>query len=145
MGLLLLVAAAFLGDSYMVDNIDSPPERSLADSEAFKEARELLPGGRVMFMFLEVAEAVDRLEEVIDPYGDLESTFDEAVRSIPEYLAASASFIDGGIRFDLAGGPPRWRLRPRRTRPPQVAGGDAGGHGRPTCRSWHRRSVAGDS
>lgn len=88
----------------MVENIESPPTRSLADSEAFVQAQQSLPGARVLFMFLQADEALEALEEELDPYGDNE-LFREALRNAPEYMAASASFVDDGIRFDVIGDP----------------------------------------
>ena len=96
----------FIGDSEetiedMVDNLRSPPSKPLAEDEAFKEAREALPSDRVMFAFLPTDDIIGAIEENIDPYGDKEELFRQVERNTPEYVAVSASFVDGGIRLDV--------------------------------------------
>ena len=91
----------------MIDNINSPPSRPLAESQPFIEARESLPSERVMFAFLQSREAIDAIEEEYDPDDeDEEEVFRQARNNIPEYVAASASFIDQGIRIDMVGETP---------------------------------------
>ncbi len=90
----------------MADNLESPPSRPLVESTAFIEARDSLSADRFMFLFVQAEEALDSLEDAIAPYGDEEEAFRQARRNIPEYVAASASFIGDGIRFDLVGETP---------------------------------------
>ena len=90
----------------MAGNIESPPARPLADSPDFIAARDSLPSERFMFLFLQTEEALNALEDEIEPYGDEEEAFRQARRNIPGYAAASATFISDGIRLDLFGPTP---------------------------------------
>ena len=89
----------------MLDNIDSPPSRSLADDGQFIAAREALPEGRVMFTYAQIGNQMDELEELVDPWGDAETAWNWAAGNTPEYMAASLSFIDRGVRLDLVSEP----------------------------------------
>ena len=89
----------------ILDNIDSPPTRSLADDEQFMAAREALPEGRVMFTYAQIEDHMDELEDLVDPWGDAETAWNWAGRNTPEYMAASLSFIDRGVRLDLVSEP----------------------------------------
>ena len=90
----------------MADNLESPPSRPLSESPSFIEARDSLPADRFFFLYVQAEEALDLLEDEIDPYGDEAEAFRQARRNIPEYVAASASFIGDGIRFGLVGETP---------------------------------------
>ena len=87
----------------MMDNIDSPPVRPLAESQPFIEARESLPSERVMFAFLQSGEVIDAIDDDYDPDKDTEEVLRQARDNIPEYVAASISFIDLGIRMNMVG------------------------------------------
>ena len=89
----------------ILDNIDSPPARSLADDEQFIAAREALPEGRVMFTYAQIENHMDELEDLVDPRGDAETAWNWAESNTPEYMAASLSFIDRGVRLDLVSEP----------------------------------------
>ena len=91
----------------MVNNLESPPSRPLGESPAFLEAQESLPAERVMFMFVQAEEALETLLDVVDVYQEEEAeVLRQAQRNTPEYVAASASFVNNGIRFDLVGETP---------------------------------------
>ena len=90
----------------MADNLESPPSRPLLESPDFTEARDSLPADRFLFLYVQADEALDLLEDEIDPYGGEAEAFRQARRNIPEYVAASVSFIGDGIRFDLVGEAP---------------------------------------
>ncbi len=86
----------------MVDNIESPPTRSLAESQAFVDAQESLPSDRFMFAFAQVEDSLDVLNEddnLADEIG--EDALEGITDNTPDYVAASASFIDGGMRVDV--------------------------------------------
>jgi hypothetical protein len=85
----------------MLDNIDSPPTRSLAEDKQFIAAREALPEGRVMFVYAQIEDSLDEIEDAVDPYGDAETVWNWFASNTPEYMAASMSFIDKGVRFDM--------------------------------------------
>ena len=89
----------------MLDNIGSPPARSLADDENFIAAGEALPEGRVMFTCAQIGNQMDELEELVDFWGDAETAWNWAAGNTPEYMAASLSFIDRGVRLDLVSEP----------------------------------------
>ena len=84
----------------MVRNLESPPSNSLAEDEDFIAARESVPAQRVMFVFA-TDELVDPLLDAADPVGAVEDSLDAVRSSIPEYVAASTSFVENGIRMDL--------------------------------------------
>ena len=91
----------------MLDNLESPPSRPLGDSRAFLEARESLPAERVMFMFVQAADVLETLVDAVGLYEEEEEeVLRQAQRNTPEYVAASASFVDNGIRFELVGDTP---------------------------------------
>ena len=86
----------------MVENIDSPPRRSLAESQAFIDAQESLPSDRFMFAFAQVEDSLDTLEKSVGlSYEIGEEAFEQVEDNTPEHAAASASFIEDGIRFDF--------------------------------------------
>ena len=84
----------------MLDNMDSPPERSLADNSEFVAAQESLPSERVMFLFLRTGELMNLLEGMDDVFTDLVE-LNPLATNLPDYVAGSASFIDDGLRFDM--------------------------------------------
>ena len=91
----------------MLDNLESPPARPLGDSPEFLEARESLPAERVMFMFVQAEEVLETLVDAVGLYEEEEEeVLRQAQRNTPEYVAASASFVDNGIRFELVGETP---------------------------------------
>ena len=85
----------------MLDNIDSPPTRSLAKDEQFIAAREALPEGRVMFVYAQVENSLEEIEDIVNPGYDEEGVWNWLNSNTPEYIAASLSFIDKGVRFDI--------------------------------------------
>ncbi len=103
-------AYMLMGDSRdtvqdVIRNMRRPPSEPLADDEAFIAAQELVSAQRVMFAYART-EFVDTLYEAIDPYGDLEDSLRDVRRSIPEYVAASTSFVENGVRLDVAANTP---------------------------------------
>ena len=84
-----------------LDNIDSPPSRPLAEDEQFIAAREALPDGRVMFVYAQIEDSLEEIEEIVGPLGDGDSVWNWASNNTPEFVAASMSFIDKGMRFDV--------------------------------------------
>jgi hypothetical protein len=85
----------------MLDNIESPPTRSLAEDEQFIAAREALPEGRVMFVYAQIENYLDAIKDIVDPWDDADSVWNWAESNTPEYIATSLSFIDKGVRFDI--------------------------------------------
>ena len=85
----------------LLDNIDSPPTRSLAEDEQFIAARDALPEGRVMFVYAQIEDYVDTFEDVVGSLDGANSVLNWAESNTPEYVAASLSFIDKGMRFDV--------------------------------------------
>ena len=94
----------------MVRSMESPPPSSLTNDRDFMAARESLPAQRVMFAFAQTEELLESLlgSDGIwsdDLLGMRDDEVDEAVTQVrdstPEYLAASAAFVQNGLRFDL--------------------------------------------
>ena len=85
----------------ILDNIDSPPTRSLAKDEQFIAAREALPQGRVTFVYAQIEDYVDTFEDVMGSLDGTDSVLTWAESNTPEYVAASLSFIDKGMRLDV--------------------------------------------
>ena len=85
----------------MVNNLDSPPSRPLAEMEDFVRVRESLPDERVMFAFVQTEDILDTVEDAIGGYGDWSVAESWIKDNTPEYMAASASFIERGLRVDL--------------------------------------------
>ncbi len=96
-----------LGDSEdsiedIADNIESPPSRSLMDNESFIAAREMLPSERFVFAFAQTDDLIDTYLDVLDPFGDVDSTMRQLEENIPDFIAASSTFIENGVRLDLS-------------------------------------------
>lgn len=89
----------------MLDNIDSPPTRSLAEDEQFVAARDALPEDRVMFVYAQIEGYLDTFEDVVGTLDGTDSVLNWAESNTPEYVAASLSFIDKGVRFDVVSEP----------------------------------------
>ena len=85
----------------IVDNMNSPPSRSLAAKENFIAARESLPDDRVMFVFAQSEDILESFEEYFGPFSELDDAEEWVDDNAPEYFAASASFIEKGLRFDV--------------------------------------------
>ena len=83
-------------------NIESPPRKSLLDNEEFIAARDAAPVPRVAFGFVDL----DALWEIDwDTLGQFEVSqqwLRDLERGFPDYLSLSTSFVDGGIRLDIA-------------------------------------------
>ena len=86
----------------IVRNLESPPVRSLADEQAFIEARESLSSQRVAFLFIQTEDVLGAVGDTVDLLGAGDDRMRQVRRNTPEYAAASISFIKNGIRFDLA-------------------------------------------
>ena len=89
----------------MMDNLGSPPDSPLSESVLFIEAQEALPEDRFMFAFAQNEGAVAAsteiaMEGLFGLYGR-DEWYEFVDDNSPDYLAASASFIDNGLRFDV--------------------------------------------
>ena len=80
----------------IVRNLEEPPSRPLSDNPGFMAARDALPGDRTMFLYFQV-------EDIVDPFLDLGGIGDSALlpEDLPEYIAASSSFVENGLRVDI--------------------------------------------
>lgn len=86
----------------IAENLKTPPSRSLADNDEFTTAREMLPDQRFMFAYARTKNALDNyLDEIYSNVG-YEFERRQIEQYVPEYAAASMSFMDGGVRLDLA-------------------------------------------
>ena len=107
------LAVAVTGDYLMIgdssdtvediaENLQLPPSRSLADNEEFTTARERLPDQRFMFAFAKTENALDSYLDGIYPNEGYEFERRQIEQYVPEYAFASMSFMDAGVRLDLA-------------------------------------------
>ena len=86
----------------IADNIESPPSRSLMGNESFISAREMLPNERFVFAFAQTDDLVDMYLDVADPFGDMDPVMSGLEENIPDFIVMSSTFIDDGVRFDIA-------------------------------------------
>ena len=89
----------------MMDNLGSPPDSPLSESALFIEAQQSLPQDRFIFAFAQnegpvTASTQIAMEELFNLYG-LDLWYEFVDDNSPDYVAASASFIDNGLRFDV--------------------------------------------
>ena len=84
----------------MVRRIESPPERPLVEDPDFIEAQESLPRERVMFMFAQTGDLRDFLDESVG-LVDTRTALGSMEDSMPDYVAASAAFINRGMSLDI--------------------------------------------
>ena len=86
----------------IADRIESPPSRSLMDSESFIAAREMLPKERFLFAFAQTDDLIDMYLDAVDPFGDMDTVMSGLEENIPDFIAMSSAFIEDGVRFDIA-------------------------------------------
>ena len=84
----------------MMDNLESPPDSPLSESALFIEAQQSLPEDRFIFAFAQnegavAASAEIAMEELFSLYGE-DEWYEFVDDNSPDYVAASASFIDHG-------------------------------------------------
>ncbi len=89
----------------MMDSLESPPGSPLSESALFIEAQQSLPQDRFIFAFAQnegsvTASAQIAMEELFSLYGR-DRWYEFVDDNSPDYVAASASFIDNGLRFDV--------------------------------------------
>ena len=89
----------------MMDNLESPPGSPLSDSALFIEAQQSLPQERFIFAFAQnegsvTASTQIAMEELFSLYGR-DRWYEFVDDNSPDYVAASASFIENGLRFDV--------------------------------------------
>ena len=89
----------------MMQNLQSPPESPLSESARFIEAQQSLPEDRFIFAFAQdegdVAPSTQvAMEGLFSIYGE-DEWYEFVDDNSPDYVAASASFIDNGLRFDV--------------------------------------------
>ena len=54
-----------------------------------------------MFVYAQIEDSLEEIEDVVGPLGDGDSVWNWASNNTPEFVAASLSFIDKGMRFDV--------------------------------------------
>ncbi len=90
----------------MVENLDSPPSRPLAEMEDFARAKESLPDDRIMFVFVQTEDILDSADDAIGDFADLDDAEEWLDDNAPEYFAASTSAIEKGLRLDVVAAQP---------------------------------------
>ena len=81
-------------------DIALPPERSLAQHPDFIAAQESMPEDRVMFLFAQTEDLQDLIVDNVD-LVDTGTALDSIRDNIPNYVAASASFIEKGMSLEI--------------------------------------------
>ena len=99
----LLIASSTATLEEMVGNLESPPSTPLAKNADFKVARESVASDRVVFLYVRAAKVLDAFGygPVLDSIGPNAAT-SNVLGNTPEFMAASASFVDRGFRVDFA-------------------------------------------
>ena len=103
----LLIASSTATMEEMVGNLESPPSTPLSKNADFVAARESLASGRVVFLYVRAAKVLDAFGygPVLDFIGPNPVT-SNVLGNTPEFMAASASFVNRGFRVDLAANTP---------------------------------------
>ena len=86
-----------------LDRMDSGQDQarpSLFDNPGFQEAREAADSPRFGIMYVDVAGIIDQLEEGFDE--EIVDSFQDFSDQLPDFIVASSSFIDEGIRVSTS-------------------------------------------
>ena len=100
----LLIASSAATIEEMVGNLLAPPSTSLAKNADFMAARESLATARVVFLYVRAREVLDVLGLGYGPIlGSIgpDQVTSNVLGNTPEFIAASASFVDLGFRVDF--------------------------------------------
>ena len=99
----LLIASSTATLEEMVGNLESPPSTPLSKNADFVAARESVSSDRVVFLYVRAAKVLDSFGygPVLDSIGPNPAT-SNVLGNTPEFMAASASFVDRGFRVDFA-------------------------------------------
>lgn len=89
----------------IAENVDEPLRRSLLDNEAFVAAQEAAPSPRVAFAFVDIDEFWDLADEALEVEDLTGFRLRGVQQTLPDYLSMSTSFVDSGVRFDVAYAP----------------------------------------
>ena len=83
--------------------IESPPSKPLMDDATFIAARRMAADPRTAFVFARTEDLVNDMMSLGNGFGILPLDIDDV---IPEFVVASSSFVDNGIRLDASFIPP---------------------------------------
>ena len=83
---------------------DSPPSEPLMDDESFIAARRMAADPRTAFVFARTEDLVTDMLSLGNELGILPLQIEDV---IPEVVVVSSSFVDNGVRLDLAYAPPQ--------------------------------------
>ena len=99
----LLIASSTATMEEMIGNLESPPSTPLSKNADFVAARESVSSDRVVFLYVRAAKVLDAFGygPVLDSIGPNPAT-SNVLGNTPEFMAASASFVDRGFRVDFA-------------------------------------------
>lgn len=99
----LLIASSTATLEEMVGNLESPPSKPLSENADFVAARESLASGRVVFLYVRTGEVLDAFGygPILESIGPNPVT-SNVLGNTPEFIAASASFVDRSFRVDFA-------------------------------------------
>ena len=84
-----------------LDRMDSSQDRpSLFDNAGFQEAQEAAESPRFGIMYVDTAGFIDQVGEAFD--GDIAEGLEDFGDQLPDFIVASSSFIDNGIRVSTS-------------------------------------------
>ena len=103
----LLIASSTATMEEMVGNLESPPSTPLSKNADFVAARESVSSDRVVFLYVRAAKVLDAFGygPVLDSIGP-NPVASNVLGNTPEFMAASASFVNRGFQVDLAANTP---------------------------------------
>ena len=88
---------------------DSPPSEPLTDDESFIAARRMAADPRTTFVFARTEDLVTDMLSLGNGLGILPLQIEDV---IPEFVVVSSSFVDNGVRLDVAYIPPQDSAEP---------------------------------
>ena len=83
----------------IADYFDSPPSEPLMDDESFIAARRMAADPRTAFVFARTEGLVTDMLSLGNELGILPLQIEDV---IPEFVVVSSSFVDNGVRLDVA-------------------------------------------
>ena len=101
----LLIASSTGALEKMAGNLESTPSTPLAKNADFMAARQSAASDRVVFLYVRTGEILDALGLGYAPFSEYIGpgpVISNVLGNTPQFIAASASFVDRGFRVDFA-------------------------------------------
>ena len=83
-----------------MESVEDEERPSLFDNPGFQEAREAAESPRFGLMYVDIAEIIDQVEEGFDE--EIVEGLEDLGDQLPDFIVASSSFIDKGIRLSAS-------------------------------------------